>query len=258
MDRCTFPAEIDELVVAVNTRRSDRAAPTNVMKLILASTAPCTDSLMTAFGSVRYSILTMEWDYSRLGIKKCRRHKIMSKNQYATEAFITFMGYILMSTLTLGFIFPIQRIVASVSLDNIGLLYLPHGVTALAFFYFGYRAWFYLLPGQYLEWFLNAYGNDLSVDTLTPFASVSAALVGYTLYRQIAGIRMSDNTWISVMILAIAISPLNGLTLSVLNYEGDLLVGIFGFFIGDVVGAFLCLTLAVLIQRALRNIGPLL
>ena len=59
---------------------------------------------------------------------------MMSKNQYATEAFITFMGYILMSTLTLGFIFPIQRIVASASLDNIGLLYLPHGVTALAFF----------------------------------------------------------------------------------------------------------------------------
>ena len=178
----------------------------------------------------------------------------MDKSQYATEAFIIFMGYILMSTLTLGFIFPIQRIVASASLDNIGLLYLPHGVTALAFFYFGYRAWFYLLPGQYLEWFLNAYGNDLSVDTLTPFASVTAALVGYTLYRQIAGIRMSDNTWIRVMILAIAISPLNGLTLSLLNYEGDLLVGIFGYFIGDVAGAFLCLILGVLIQRAMRNI----
>ena len=178
----------------------------------------------------------------------------MNKNQYATEAFITFMGYILMSTLTLGFIFPIQRIVASASLDNIGLLYLPHGVTALAFFYFGYRAWFYLLPGQYLEWFLNAYGNDLSVDTLTPFASVTAALVGYILYRQITGIRMSGNTWISVMILAIAISPLNGLTLSLLNYEGDLLVGIFGYCIGDVVGAFLCLILAVLLQRAMRNI----
>jgi hypothetical protein len=178
----------------------------------------------------------------------------MTKNQYATEAFITFIGYILMSTLTLGFIFPIQRIVASASLDNIGLLYLPHGVTALAFFYFGYRAWFYLLPGQYLEWFLNSYGNDLSVDALTPFASVIAALVGYTLYRQIAGVRMSDNTWISVMILAVAISPLNGLTLSLLNYEGDLLVGIFGYFTGDVLGAFLCLILAVLIQRAMRSI----
>ena len=178
----------------------------------------------------------------------------MTKNQYATEAFITFMGYILMSTLTLGFIFPIQRIVASASLDNIGLLYLPHGVTALAFFYFGYRAWFYLLPGQYLEWFLNTYGNDLSLDIVSPAASVSAALVGYTLYRQIAGVRMTDNTWIGVMILAIAISPLNGLTLSLLNYEGDLLVGIFGYFIGDFVGAFLCLILAVLIQRAVRNI----
>ena len=224
------------------------------MKLSLASADRLTESLKTVIETVRYTTLTMEWYYSRLSIKKWRRHKLMTKNQYATEAFITFTGYILMSTLTLGFIFPIQRIIASASLDNIGLLYLPHGVTALAFFYFGYRAWFYLLPGQYLEWFLNAYGNDLSVDTLTPLASVTAALVGYTLYRKIAGVRMSENTWISVMILAIAISPLNGLTLSLLNYEGDLLVGIFGYFMGDVVGAFLCLILVVLIQRAVRNI----
>jgi len=254
MDSGTFQAKINKVVSAINARWSDGAAPTNVIELSLATTDRRTDLLRTELVSVRFSILTMEWDYSRLGIKKCRRHKVMSKNQYATEAFLTFMGYILMSTLTLGFIFPIQRIVASASLDNIGLLYLPHGVTALAFFYFGYRAWFYLLPGQYLEWFLNAYGNDLSVDTLTPFASVSAALVGYTLYRQIAGIRMSASTWISVMILAIAISPLNGLTLSLLNYEGNLLIGIFGYFMGDVLGAFLCLILALLIQRAVRNI----
>ena len=254
MDRGPFQAKINELVVAANTRRSDGAALPNIIELSLATKDRCRDLLRTAFGSVRFSILTMEWDYYRLGIKKCRRHKFMSKNQYATEAFITFLGYILMSTLTLGFIFPIQRIVASASLDNIGLLYLPHGVTALAFFYFGYRAWFYLLPGQYLEWFLNTYGNDLSLDIVSPAASVSAALVGYTLYRQIAGARMTDNTWISVMILGVAISPLNGLTLSLLNYEGDLLVGIFGYFMGDVLGAFLCLILAVLIQRAVRNI----
>ena len=110
------------------------------------------------------------------------------------------------------------------------------------------------MPWQYLEWFLTTYGNDLSLDIVSPAASVSAALVGYTLYRQIAGVRMADNTWISVMILAVAISPLNGLTLSLLNYEGDLLVGIFGYFMGDVLGAFLCLILAVLIQRAVRNI----
>lgn len=254
MDRGTFQAESNKEVGAANTRRSGGTTLPNIIEQSLANIDRRTDLLRTTFESVRYSILTMESSYSRLSKIKCRRHKLMTKNQYATEAFLTFMGYILMSTLTLGFIFPIQRIVASASLDNIGLLYLPHGVTALAFFYFGYRAWFYLLPGQYLEWFLNAYGNDLSVDTLTPFASVSAALVGYTLYRQIAGIRMSDNTWISVMILAIAISPLNGLTLSLLNYEGDLLIGIFGYFMGDVLGAFLCLILALLIQRAVRNI----
>lgn len=254
MDRGTFQAESNKEVSAANTRRSGGTTLPNIIEQSLANIDRRTDLLRTTFESVRYSILTMESSYSRLSSIKCRRHKLMTKNQYATEAFLTFMGYILMSTLTLGFIFPIQRIVASASLDNIGLLYLPHGVTALAFFYFGYRAWFYLLPGQYLEWFLNAYGNDLSVDTLTPFASVSAALVGYTLYRQIAGIRMSDNTWISVMILAIAISPLNGLTLSLLNYEGDLLIGIFGYFMGDVLGAFLCLILALLIQRAVRNI----
>ena len=160
-----------------STGRSHQLALPRPMKLSLASTDRLRESLKTVIETVRYSTLTIEWCYSMLSIKKCRQHKLMYKNQYATEAFITFMGYILMSTLTLGFIFQIRRIMASASLDNIDLLYLPHGVTALAFFYFGYRAWFYLLPGQYLEWFLITYGNDLSLDIVSPVASVTATLL---------------------------------------------------------------------------------
>ena len=66
MDRGTFQAKIGELVVAANTRRSDGAAPTNVIELSLATTYRRTDLPRTAFGLVRNSILTMDWDYSRL------------------------------------------------------------------------------------------------------------------------------------------------------------------------------------------------
>ena len=62
MDRGTFQAKINELVDAANTRRSDGAAPTNVIELSLATTYRRTDLPRTAFGSVRYSILTMEWN----------------------------------------------------------------------------------------------------------------------------------------------------------------------------------------------------
>ena len=46
MDRGSFPAEIDELVVAVNTMRSDGAAPTIAMKLSLASADRVTEALL--------------------------------------------------------------------------------------------------------------------------------------------------------------------------------------------------------------------
>ena len=69
MDSGTFQAKINKVVSAINARWSDGAAPTNVIELSLATTDRRTDLLRTELGSVRFSILTREWDYSRLYIK---------------------------------------------------------------------------------------------------------------------------------------------------------------------------------------------
>ena len=60
MDRGTFQAKINELVVAANTRRSDGAAQPDVIELSLTSADRLIESLKTVIETVRYSTLSME------------------------------------------------------------------------------------------------------------------------------------------------------------------------------------------------------
>ena len=65
------------------------------------------------------------------------------------EGFLVFVGYTAAYTLTLGFVYPIQKILLPENSLMASLLFLPHGVRAIAFFLFGLRATLYLLPAHY-------------------------------------------------------------------------------------------------------------
>ena len=64
----------------------------------------------------------------------------MAKHSFWTEFFLVNLTYFVMYTFTLGFIYPIQKILAAESLAVVGLLFLPHGVRVVAFNYLGLRA----------------------------------------------------------------------------------------------------------------------
>ena len=129
-----------------------------------------------------------------------------------------------MYTLTLGFIFPVQQIIAAESLAVIGLLFLPHGVRAVAFHYLGARAFIHLLPASYLTWFITVYGNNLDLHPLGPLASVMACYIGYLMFNAINRLKsdkLITNTWINVLIMSAIMSILNGAALALLNFDGD-------------------------------------
>ena len=69
-------------------------------------------------------------------------YQITSKS--VTEDFHNFLiasiAYVVSMALTLGFVFPIQSMLVPASFLEVGLLFLPHGVRVLAFYFFGWKA----------------------------------------------------------------------------------------------------------------------
>ena len=182
----------------------------------------------------------------------------MIRTGFWTELFLVNVTYIVTYTLTLGFIFPIQQIIAADSLAVIGLLFLPHGVRAVAFHYLGARAFIHLLPAAYLTWFITVYGNDLELHPLGPLASSAGCLLGYighTTIKKLVPNNLVTNTWIDVLLLSAIMSIFNGAALTILNFEGDFLTGVFGYLIGDIAGAFFFMVIALYIYRSIKLIG---
>ncbi len=172
----------------------------------------------------------------------------MARHSFWTEFFLVNLIYVVMYTFTLGFIYPIQKILAAESLAVVGLLFLPHGVRVAAFHYLGSRAIFHLLPASYLTWVITVYGSDLDLHPLAPIASILACYLGYKMHNAINKTRkeqLLNNKWVNLLVMSI----INGATLALLNFHGDFLTGVFGYLIGDIAGAFFFMVIALYIYR---------
>jgi len=66
----------------------------------------------------------------------------------------------------------------------------------------------------------------------------------------------SDNfmtkTWINVLIMSGIMSILNGVALTLLNFDGDFLTGVFGYLIGDIAGAFFFMVISLYVYRSIK------
>ena len=89
-------------------------------------------------------------------------------SKWFVEFFLVFVGYTAAYTFTLGFIYPMQKIILPENSLLASVLFLPHGVRALAFFFFGLKAALYLLPAHYAMWFISVHGADISLDLFSP------------------------------------------------------------------------------------------
>ena len=176
--------------------------------------------------------------------------------KWSVEAFLVFIGYTAAYTFTLGFIYPMQKILLPENSLMASLLFLPHGVRALSFFLFGLRAVLYLLPAHYAMWYITVHGADIGLDIFAPLVSVLACLMGYILFlffRKFLPANNYDKGYILVLMIIILSAFFNSVGLSRLHFSLYDLEHLLSYFWGDVLGGVIFLLLAMYTWRILKN-----
>ena len=152
------------------------------------------------------------------------------------------IAFVIASSLTLGFAFPLQSMVLSNSNLEIGLLFLPHGVRVLAFYFLGWRAIFYLLPSSYL-FLLKSNHAGTELDSLSPIVSMIACYLGYkvaTILPFLSNRELAESLWKFLVFAGAASSLTNGIALSLLQHQGAEIISVLGYLIGDIFGLLVC------------------
>ena len=175
-----------------------------------------------------------------------------------TEHFQNFLivsfSYITAYSLTLGFVYPLQQMLLSNVILEVSLLFLPHGIRVLSFWFFGWRAVIYLLPAAYLMMVLSAQAG-ISLDIWSPLGSILACLLGFlfakAVFPDFASKRGMPN-WKYFAIIALFSSLFNSVGLTALHErELNFLIAT-GYVIGDMAGFFVCFLILIYAFRFAR------
>ena len=156
--------------------------------------------------------------------------------------------------LTLGFVTPIQQMLLPNISSSIGLLFLPHGVRILSFYFYGWKAVLYLLPANYL-FLLLSLQSGIYLHPLSPIDSLIACYVGYLLATKLINGETSQfniKRWHFFLITGAVSSIFNGITLSMLHFKDNSLLGVLGYVIGDVAGLAVCFFMLIYAFRIVR------
>ena len=139
-------------------------------------------------------------------------------------------------------------------ISELSVLFLPHGVRVLAFYFLGWRAAFYLLPASYLMMLLSSQAG-ITLDPWAPVVSAIGCYVGFAFITRFFPESESHRQfpkWQYFGLIALLASILNSLGNTVLlKQELDLSVAA-GFLIGDMAGFFVCLLILMYSFRFAR------
>jgi len=178
-------------------------------------------------------------------------------NDHLNDFLIVSLAFIIASSVTLGFVLPLQTLLLSGSQLEIGLLFLPHGVRILAFHFLGWRAILHMLPASYLFMILtNGFGAHL--DLLSPLVSMLACYIGYKVGVMIITKRPQDlsfRMWKFFVVVGSISSLFNGIALSWLQHSGTEIIATLGYLIGDVSGLIACFLMLMYAFRLARLMG---
>ena len=164
------------------------------------------------------------------------------------------VAYITAYSLVLGFVSPLQQILLSNVILEVSLLFLPHGIRVLSFWFFGWRAAIYLLPAAYLMMVVSAQAG-ISLDILSPLGNILACLLGFLIakavFPDLASKRGIPN-WKYFGIIALFSSFFNSVGMTAFHaQELDLLIAT-GYVIGDMAGFFVCFLILMYAFRFAR------
>ena len=164
------------------------------------------------------------------------------------------IAFIVASSLTLGFVIPLQGLLSQYAIPEIGLIFLPHGIRVIAFHYLGWKAVLHMLPASYLFWALsNTSGSEL--DVLSPIVSMVACYIGFlgaTVVVQKEDIGNKISTWKYFVLAGATSSFVNGLALSWLQFADTPLSALVRYVVGDTLGLAVCLVVLMYAFRLLR------
>ena len=164
------------------------------------------------------------------------------------------IAFIVASSLTLGFVIPVQGLLSQYAIPEIGLIFLPHGIRVIAFHYLGWKAVLHMIPASYLFWALsNTSGSEL--DVLSPIVSTVACYIGFlgatvVVHKEDIGNKIS--TWKYFVLAGATSSVVNGLALSWLQFADTPLSALVGYVVGDTLGLAVCLVVLMYVFRLLR------
>ena len=174
--------------------------------------------------------------------------------EHIEKFLIVSVAFVIASSLTLGFVFPLQIILLSDSKLEICLVFLPHGVRVLSFYFLGWRAIFYLLPSSYLFLILSNHSGS-QLDIFSPIVSMIACYLGYrvaTLIPLFTNREFKPSLWKFFVYAGTISSLFNGISLSILQHQGAELAGITGYLIGDTFGLVVCFFILMYAFRLVR------
>jgi hypothetical protein len=177
-------------------------------------------------------------------------------NEHLMNLLIVSVAFIIAFSLTLGFVFPLQRILLANVPITISLLFLPHGVRILAFYFYGWKAIFYILPASLLMTYITA-STGVPLELELSVVSTVACYVGYKLGTLI----MSDDEsnfgkhkWKFFLFVGSVSSVVNGAAHSVYKEASNPLTMTLGYIIGDMAGLMLAFYMLIIAFRIARSI----
>ena len=176
--------------------------------------------------------------------------------KWFVEFFLVFVGYTAAYTFTLGFVYPMQKIILPENSLMASILFLPHGVRAIAFFLFGLKAALYLLPAHFAMWYISVHGADIGLNFFSPIVSVLGCLIGYLLFlsiRKFIPNNIDNKGWVLVTVIITLSAFFNGVGLSRLHSSNGDFEYLLAYFWGDILGGFIFLIMAMYIWRILKN-----
>jgi hypothetical protein len=176
--------------------------------------------------------------------------KIISQDTFSVFLIVS-LAYIASYTLTNGFIVPLQSMLLPSYTGVISLLFLPHGIRVLAAYYYGWKAFFFLVPSTYLMWFVIVHGSGVPLHPLQPIFSVLSCIIGMKVMSKNKTGHI-EKEWKLLLLGGFIGSILNGISSSFLYNNGVLTSSMFGYIFGDMSGQIILMIMLIYIFKFLR------
>jgi hypothetical protein len=174
--------------------------------------------------------------------------------QQFTNFLIVSIVYIVAFSLTLGFVVPLQKLLLANIPISISVLFLPHGVRVLTYYFYGWRGVLYLLPAAYLMLYLSN-SSGLSIAPIAPLISLISCYVGYlagSLIIKEKSAPFSKNRWRFFLTVGLTSSVANAIGQSILHNPTEISLSISGYVIGDMAGLMVAFYVLIMVFRWAR------